>query len=609
MQIIGLDTETTLITEEQPVPDLVCMSVADLHSAHLFDRHDSINIANDLLRNPDVRLVIHNAKFDLQVLMKAGVPRSTVFDALNGGRVICTQIQAKLYDCATRGIANVKGWYSLAKCAERHLKIHVEKEDTWRLRYGELIDIPIEHWPQDAKDYALDDARYHLLLHLKLCEKMQLPDLERQTVYDLWLGEASNRGMLIDASRAYDFVKLAIEKVEEYSAQLSRLGILEIKGDNRVLKQAPLRDLVSLAYARNGKQPPRTKPTASNPKGQIKTDAGTLQSLHDPTLALVSDYKRWADVLSKDAKILAKKFARPYYGLANSGRTTASNPNTQNMKKDMPIRQCFIPRPGFVYIICDYSGLELHTLAQVCIKLVGYSILGDALNSGKDPHSIVAAQILGIPYEEAVKRCEDPNDSDAYNARQTGKVANFGLPGGMGIDAFISFAWSSYGVVLTQKQAMDLRDAWRNSYPEMPEFFRVVSNFGDQVTQLFSGRIRYNKSFTSSCNTLFQGLGADVAKFAGWLLHQACFDESSPLFGSHIVNFEHDCFIVETPYDPERPELAHNAAKELSRIMVEGPSRFVPDVPLKAKPCLALRWDKKAIPVYNDQGILIPWGD
>ena len=609
MLTIGLDTETTLISDENPVPDLVCMSIADPHTARLFDRHEAIPVATALLRDPDTRIVIHNAKFDLQVLINAGVSRDAVFDALGSGRIVCTQIQARLYDCATRGIANIKGWYSLAKSVERHAGIHVEKEDTWRLRYGELIDIPIDQWPEEARSYAIDDAKFHLLLHNRLNEKMTLPDLERQTAYDFWLGEASSHGMAVDSSRALDFVKLAIQKTEEYSIQLSALGLLEIKGDKRTLKQEPLRAMVAEAYARSGREAPRTKPTKAHPKGQIKADSSTLQSVADDTLAVVSDYKRWSDVLSKDAKILARKFARPYYGLANSGRTTASNPNTQNMKKDMPIRQCFIPRPGSAFIICDYSGLELHTLAQVCMSLVGYSTLANALNNGMDPHTIVASSLLGIPYEQALKRVKDPSDQIAYNARQTGKVANFGFPGGMGIDAFISFAWSGYGVRLTTKQAIELRDAWRVAYPEMADFFRLVSNFGDVVSQLFSGRLRANKSFTSSCNTLFQGLGADVAKLAGWLLHRECFNDQSPLNGSRIVNFEHDCFIVETPYDPKHPKRAHDAALELSRIMVEGPANFVPDVKLKAEPCLAWRWDKKAIPTFNDAGILIPYGD
>src|SRR5690606_25983100 len=98
------------------------------------------------------------------------------------------------------------------------------------------------------------------------------------------------------------------------------------------------------------------------------------------------------------------------------------------------------------------------------------------------------------------------------------------------------------------------------------------------------------------------GLGADVAKCAGWYITKACHDEESPLFGSHIVNFEHDCFIVEVPEDT-----ASNAAKDLSRIMVEAPAKFVPDVPLKAPPCLAYRWDKRAQPVFDNDGNLIPW--
>jgi hypothetical protein len=103
-----------------------------------------------------------------------------------------------------------------------------------------------------------------------------------------------------------------------------------------------------------------------------------------------------------------------------------------------------------VFVSVDYDFLELRTLAQACLDLVGGSELAKAIRAGEDPHLSMAAEILGIPYSEALARKKDPAIKDA---RQLAKAANFGLPGGMGPDNFRAFAWATYRVRLSARQA------------------------------------------------------------------------------------------------------------------------------------------------------------
>jgi DNA polymerase I-like protein with 3'-5' exonuclease and polymerase domains len=80
-----------------------------------------------------------------------------------------------------------------------------------------------------------------------------------------------------------------------------------------------------------------------------------------------------------------------------------------------------------VFLQADYEQLELRTLAQACITLFGFSKLGEALNAGRDPHTEVAARILKKDYEWCIA---NKKVYEVDMARQTGKVANFGFPGG-----------------------------------------------------------------------------------------------------------------------------------------------------------------------------------
>jgi DNA polymerase-1 len=147
--------------------------------------------------------------------------------------------------------------------------------------------------------------------------------------------------------------------------------------------------------------------------------------------------------------------------------------------------------------------------------------------------------------------------------------------------------------------------------PEMRLFFKHVGDLMEQaeeghgiVQQLFSNRWRGGCHYTAACNTYFQGLGADAAKRALYLVTKACYAEpSSVLYGTRPCNFVHDEIILECD-DNER---AHDVAKELARVMIVGANEFLPDVPARIKPLLARCWSKKAKPVYDANKRLVPW--
>lgn len=248
-------------------------------------------------------------------------------------------------------------------------------------------------------------------------------------------------------------------------------------------------------------------------------------------------------------------------------------------------------------------------MAEACIQLVGFSRMAEALNSGRDVHLALAATILKISYEEAEQR-KEAGDKSVDDARQTAKVANFGFAGGLGAEKFVLFARKAYKVTLTLDEAKKLKREWLATWPEFVEYFKIHAALalsagaaGITLTHFFSNRVRGGASYSAACNSRFQGLGADATGNAAFLISEACYVRpESPLFGSRMVNYIHDEFILECAR-----ERGHDVAHELVRVMVAGAAPYLPHVPATAKPLLSAYWSKEAFPLFDADRRLFPW--
>lgn len=279
-------------------------------------------------------------------------------------------------------------------------------------------------------------------------------------------------------------------------------------------------------------------------------------------------------------------------------------PNFQNLPREGGVRECFTARPGTSYISCDYSIAELCSLAQTLLDEFGHSHMAVALQQGRELHLDMAADLLGITYQEAVAR---KHTQEVKDARQLAKAANFGLPGGLGPDKLVAFAFASYGLRLTRERAVALKEAWLRKFPEMRDYFAGVSALvgpaqSGTVTLSKSGRSRGGCGFTNACNSFFQGLTADGAKAALYNVSRECYSvPTSPLYGCRPVFFIHDEIIIEAP---EGRIIA--AAKRLQTVMQDTMAIYTPDIPVHAEPAAMRRWYKGAEPVWIG-GELVPW--
>jgi DNA polymerase-1 len=654
---IGLDTETYLIQPGLQAPPLVVMSmVGDLElGAALLLRDEALATVRNLLTNPDMHLVLQNAAFDMAVFAQEDATLLPLIqEAYAAGRIHCTRIREMLLHNATDGLndgeSGPRVGFSLADIVRRRFGVDLSADksapDAWRLRYGELDGVPLSEWPTEAKRYAGDDAVWALRIWREQeTQREYLEDAPGQTRAAWCLHLMQAWGMLTEEAAVLELEERLAKRVEEANEKLLAAGLL--KGKTKRDKAtgiievewsknaARIKELVEAGFAAQDAEVPRTEPSDRFPEGQIKTDEETLRAARVPELVTLADSLGDAKLLSTYVQALKGKVKKgntdqyeqrgrhiPGKGwlinaswnpLVASGRTSCQKPNLQNPPRKGGVRECFVPREGHWFLSVDYSFIELCTWAQACLDIVGKSDMAEAIRQGLDPHVDMGVEILraegrDVDYAACVA-ARKAGEAWAKDARQLAKAANFGLPGGLGAATFVAYAHATYGVELTEQQARDLKTVWRAKWSEADAYFAHVSGlqgFGGtnfRVTLPRSGFVRAGCTFTSGCNTYFQGTAARGAKEALWLLTRACYGDDPVLAGCRPVAFIHDEFILEVPAHPER---AHLASERVQELMIEGMKRFVPDVPIKAEPTLMARWYKEAEPVWAN-GMLALW--
>lgn len=622
--VIAIDTETELIRPGVLAPPLVCVSYCPTGSTSgdVFHQSDA-HLEAALRRAFEHTIVGQNFAYDAAVLM-ARFPALTepIFRAYEEGRIRDTKIREQLLDIADgryRGYTDpatrewIKRGYSLEDLAFRYLGRNLDKANSWRLRYGELIRVPLQAWPSDAIDYARTDAEVTLAVYEEQEKRADLlRDEPRQVRAALALHLMACRGLHVDLERVAALERATLEELESCELLLKKNGLVRSNG-TRDTKKAKAwmqsvmrRDHGDLPYDDVEGAPP----WKLTEKGDVCLDEDACLSSGDPVLKAYSRAASLKSVLAKDIKALSAGLVQSRFDvLAETGRTTCSGYNVQAIRALPGIRECFAARPGMVFVDADFPGLELKTNAQTTINAVGRpSALADALDAKLDPHTIVAAQILGCSYEEAMARVE-AHDEEALEKRKFGKLANFGLFNGMGPRGLRRKARKKpYSTHLSQRQAEEIYEAYFQAWPEMRRYHdwvKVICGSAGHasICHFGSERCRGHVPFTVACSSFGQGLGADAAKEALWLICRECYVGDDALSTGYLVNFVHDEYLWEGP-----EEHAAEAAEQMKAIMEEACTRWTPDAPMRnVKPTISRVWSKEAEQVFDEEGVLQPW--
>ena len=612
----AFDFETHLIAPARLAPPPVCMSVAISESEPiLYDKGSWADVLREALSREPL-IVGANVAFDLAVAVNAEPDLfPLVFHALDESRVTDVQIRQKLIDIAM-GEYRLHGGYSLADLSQRLLDTHLEKENTWRLRYAELDGVPMADWPEDARQYPLDDALTTLAcLDAQEEAANVLLDQFAQTRAAFALYLASAWGLRTDAVGVARLRAECEKRQSELQDILIREGLLvnaRVPQPRGTPKGAPveytLKKSTKAAQARVIDAFKGMPPTTD--KGNVRCDAEVCTDSGDPVLEAFTEYNQLGTLLSGHVAAMEQGIVTPIHTrfeiLLNSGRTSSSSPNVQNVSRAAGARECFVPRPGWCYIGCDFDKAELHTLAQCCIDLFGRSALADALNGGFDPHLGLGATLAHTTYEDLAVRIK-AGDESAKEWRQRAKPGNFGFPGGMGPYGMMRYAKSSYGVVLSEADAEHLYAGWQEQWPEVAYDYlgwikRMTASGSCTIEHFVSHRWRGRCSYTEAANSFFQGRTADGKKAALYQVTKKCYTDGHTLSGCRVVNEVHDEIIIEAPL-----EIAPEAAIDLRDTMIAAYNVYTPDVPVHASPVLMDRWSKKAKQLFDESGRLQLW--
>lgn len=657
MRVVGIDSETHLIRRGLLAPPLVCVSVAwgaegapawvplagpdvvRADDAALLGRGPAFGALAAALADEESLLVGANIPYDLVVFAaaEAALLRPALY-AVGAGRISDVQVRERL-------ILNARGRLAHAKVGLVDLVLRYLGEargravaatkghghgDTWRTRYAELDGIPVASWPEAAIDYPLDDARLAREVYLTqgrepvsiagyplvdAAGRVVSEDREVRAATALHL--EATYGLRADPE-AVDALLAEWETISSAGAVAGRAGGW-IRADGARAGTLDKRALAAVVESAYGGSAPRTAPTATFPSGQTKCDTDTLVEASTrpgapPTLRAYADSLQagrylsvWGPALRAAAR--GALTYRPTH-LVATGRVAIADPPLQQPPQSGGMRECFVPRPGFVICSVDYSTAELVALAQVHLWLRLGSTMADAINAGDDLHLRMGAALLRTTYGDAVARYAQ-GDPEAKRARKLAKVANFGFPGGLGARTFVAFA-ASAGVVLTDAEAGDLRATWHATWPEMRRYFDVINRMlGDAgemtVQHPVSGRLRGGVGYTDGCNGYFQGLVADLGKAAAWDLALAGYlgeghPRAAEFLGSRPILFIHDEILAEVP-----EARAAEAAEAMTAIMRDAAERHIPDVKMRAEPALMRRWNKNAATVRDPAGRLTVW--
>jgi len=318
----------------------------------------------------------------------------------------------------------------------------------------------------------------------------------------------------------------------------------------------------------------KVTPERLTPRGEPSTDHEALKELakKDSAVQAILDFREFDKLngtyligLQEKAEkgILYTDFLQHR---TRSGRLASANPNLQNIPRradDYDVRQAFVPRKGYKFIVSDYSQIELRIVAYFSQEPSMMKIFKE----GGDIHQLTA-DMVGC-------------------SRQHAKNINFGLIYGLGPASL------ARDLDIPIEQAQEYMNKFFQNFPKLTSYISYVQTSGfyqGYVTTMMKRRRRFNitknmpKGEQESIkrrliNTKIQGSAADLMKVAMIRLSRALKNKDS-----YMLLQIHDEVVVEAP---------ENNVEEIKKLVTSEMEKAVTlTIPIPAEAKVADCWVK-----------------
>ncbi|HPE84700.1 MAG TPA: DNA polymerase I, partial [Chlamydiales bacterium] len=482
-----------------------------------------------LLENKKINFFGHNIKYDLHVLMNAGIEIESIsFDTILASYLLNPQSNRHSLDQIVLERFNV-------------VKTPIKELLPTKKKTMDTVKI------QTVSDYCCEDVDY--TCQLKDIFEKELPKKGLDKVfYDIelpliWvLLRMEHAGLYIDVDKLKDKSKLLAKRLTELKRAIYKHAGEEFNLNSPKQLSDVLFNKLQLRTVG------RKKATG------YSTGIAVLESLkgEHPIINEIIDYRIIEKLRSTYVDALPEQIC-PKTGrihctfnqsVTATGRLSCQDPNLQNIPIRTPegkkVREAFVPeKRGSRFLSADYSQVELRILAH----LTGDPSLIHAFKAGHDIHAATASAIFNIPLSQVTP-----------DQRRRAKAVNFG----------IIYGQQAYG--LSQSLGIDFHEAkdfisiYFESHPKVQAFIEKCKSDAHKsgVAKSMTGRIRplpeinsKNPHFKAAAerfavNTPIQGTQSDIIKLAMIQIDQEL--KNRPELGQMVLQI-HDELLFEVPED------------------------------------------------------------
>lgn len=562
------------------------------------------------------RVTAHNGSYDVKWMRWHGIRMRFTFDTMLALHLLNENIQ--------------KG---LKPACQARLGV-----EPWGIDTKYLLDKPL----LAILEYNVLDTWYMYHLKLQVVEELAAqPMLVKVFKFVMMDGvndlvDSEMRGIYIDVERLIERTPIAQAKLEEIEADVLEKAGLQKDGRlltpdqpdgvedwpvAKVLKtRGPvystpnlnasnfakwmLFDHCGLPIISRGKDKPDGSPGDPSMAEDVMLELRSSHPVVQPMLDRVEWQKMlsafllpYAELYDEDHRIHTNfKMAGTVTGRLSSGKNDEDKisvgkgkvrgVNLQQVPRNPFIRGLFGAPPGWSFVECDYSQIEL----RIAAFLSRDPTMLQLYRMGADIHKSTAATVLGIPESQVSK-----------DDRKKAKAVNFGFVYGMGWKKFIETAFTKYQAVFTEEEAKAVREAYFRQFDGLLPWHgrqrNLVNKYGRVQSPL--GRIRHLPDIYSpdkevraeaerqAINSPVQSFGSDLAVMSMVEINKRF--RKLGLAG-HCVGLVHDAVNYEIRNDCLREALPiiQDTMEDMSRL--ERRFGVHVDIPILADIKVGTRW-------------------